>query len=226
MPLTEYGVAIGSFVRFWRDNPDAYGKYLHGHVVIRIPNGSGGFKEMEAAVDVNKPAGDIEYFHPTKLDTTVFTPISSQVDGYHALARDEFSGALDYKRSKLIGLPLGCLIVFLVFWNWLTGGKLQAWTTNVGTDALNHLEGMFAAPGMIAKVYLFGEPFPIPHGSIPDGLHDVHCNQGDPPGQFQRLDGIWQDGGVIVKYTDEHLEGFFVKFATQTLNTNDLGLPA
>jgi uncharacterized protein YukJ len=31
---------------------------------------------------------------------------------------------------------------------------------------------------------------------------------------------------VIVKYTDAHLEGFFVKFETQTLNTNDLGLPA
>jgi uncharacterized protein YukJ len=84
---------------------------------------------------------------------------------------------------------------------------------------------MFAIPNSIATVYLFGAPYPFPYQSIPQGLHDVHCNQGDPPGQFQRLDGIWQDGGVIVKYNDGHLEGFFVKFETQTLNTNDQGLP-
>lgn len=75
-------------------------------------------------------------------------------------------------------------------------------------------------------VSLFGAPFPFPYSGRPQGLHDVHCNQGDPPGPFQHLDGIWQDGGVIVRYTDGHLEGFFVKFETQTLNTNDQGLPA
>lgn len=60
----------------------------------------------------------------------------------------------------------------------------------------------------------------------PQGMHDVHCNQGDPAGPFQHLDAIWQDGGVIVQYTDAHLEVFFVKFETQTLHTNDQGLPA
>ncbi len=31
------------------------------------------------------------------------------------------------------------------------------------------------------------------------GVHDIHLNQGDPPGQFQHLDGIWQDGGTIIQ---------------------------
>jgi uncharacterized protein YukJ len=112
-----------------------------------------------------------------------------------------------------------------VILNWFTGGSQQPWTDNVGTQALDHLEGMFANPASVSKVYLFGAPYPFPYRSTPDGVHDVHCNQGDPPGPFQHLDGIWQDGGVIVKYTDAHLEGFFVKFETQTLNTNDQGLP-
>jgi hypothetical protein len=146
-------------------------------------------------------------------------------NGYHILARNDSSGALDYKRNPLISLPLGCLSLFVFFLNWLTKGNQQVWTDNVGTDALDHLESMFAIPNSIATVYLFGAPYPFPYQSIPQGLHDVHCNQGDPPGQFQRLDGIWQDGGVIVKYNDGHLEGFFVKFETQTLNTNDQGLP-
>ena len=60
----------------------------------------------------------------------------------------------------------------------------------------------------------------------PQGMHDVHMNQGDPPGQFQHLDGIWQDGGVLVERPNGNLAGFFVKFVTQTLNTNDQGLPA
>jgi uncharacterized protein YukJ len=57
-------------------------------------------------------------------------------------------------------------------------------------------------------------------------MHDVHMNQGDPPGNFQQLDGVWQDGGVIVRRPSGLLTGFFVKFVTQTLKTNDQGLPA
>jgi uncharacterized protein YukJ len=56
-------------------------------------------------------------------------------------------------------------------------------------------------------------------------MHDVHYNQGDPPGQFRHLDLIRQDGGVIVRHRDGRFEGFFVKFDTQSLNTDDNGLP-
>ena len=166
-------------------------------------------------------AGD----HPTKLDAANFAAISALPDGYHRLASIASSGALDYKRSPLINVPLGCLTVLVALLNWLTGGKRTVWTDNVGTEALDHLESMFAKPESVAKVYLFGAPFPFPYQVVPQGLHDVHCNQGDPPGPFRHLDEIWQDGGVIVRYTDGHLEGFFVKFETQSLNTNDQGIP-
>jgi uncharacterized protein YukJ len=50
-------------------------------------------------------------------------------------------------------------------------------------------------------------------------------NQGDPPGPFQHLDGIWQDGCVIVEKPDGTLRGYFGKFVTQSLNTDNNGLP-
>lgn len=225
MPLLEYGVALGDFVNFTRDNPNSFGQYFHGHITIRIPNGSGGHQNFASAIDVNKPDGGVQYFHPRDLDATKFAA-GILSDGYHRLASNNSSGALDYKRSELINIPLGCLTIFLIIWNWITGEARPPWTNNVGTAALDHLEGMFSNRAAVSKVYLFGAPYPADYQGIPQGMHDVHCNQGDPPGRFQVLDGIWQDGGVIVKYADAHLEGFFVKFETQTLNTNDQGLPA
>jgi hypothetical protein len=225
MPLDEYGVAIGSFVSFDRDNPDNFGQYFHGHITIAVPSNNGGIINFQSAIDVNKPDGGVQYFHPTNLDSAKFSPVNSMADGYHILARNDSSGALDYQRNPLINIPLGCLSLAVLFINWLTGGNKQVWKNNVGTEALDHLESIFAVPKSLAKIYLFGAPYPFPYQSMPEGLHDVHCNQGDPPGRFQRLDGIWQDGGVIVKFHDGHLEGFFIKFETQTLNTNDQGLP-
>lgn len=222
MALDEYGVAIGDYVRFSRDSPDNFGRYFHGHITIRISGG----QTIDSAIDVNKPDGGVQYFHPTRLDPARFNPVSALADGYHQLARNASSGALDYKRNPLISEPLGCGALFFAFFNWITGGHQDIWSDNVGTTALDHLESMFASPGTVSKVYLFGAPYPVPHAGSPQGMHDVHCNQGDPAGPFQHLDAIWQDGGVIVKYTDTHLEGFFVKFETQTLNTNDQGLPA
>jgi len=71
------------------------------------------------------------------------------------------------------------------------------------------------------KVYAFGEPY-----TSGLGVHNVHCNQGDPPGVHQADDGIWQDGCVFAIKSDGTLSAYLGKFATQTLNTNDQGLPA
>jgi hypothetical protein len=97
MALDEYGVAIGNYVRFTRDNPDNFGHYFHAHITISIPGG-----QIESAIDVNKPDGGVQYFHPTKLDAAKFNPVSGMADRYHQLARNASSDALDYKRNPLI----------------------------------------------------------------------------------------------------------------------------
>ena len=70
------------------------------------------------------------------------------------------------------------------------------------------------------RVFVLGAP-----DSSDLSVHDVHFNQGDPLGQFQYLDGIWQDGGVLIERPSGEIVAFLVKFQTQSLHTNSQGLP-
>src|SRR3954462_9450194 len=35
------------------------------------------------------------------------------------------------------------------------------------------------------------------------GIHDIHMNQGNPPGQFAKDNGPWQDGGLLFEFPNE-----------------------
>jgi len=72
------------------------------------------------------------------------------------------------------------------------------------------------------RTVVFGEPFD--RGS---GMHNVHQNQGDPPGsQWWPENGIWQDGAVMTERRDGALVAFVSKFSTQASRTDDYGHPA
>ena len=236
MPLHDgYGVGIGTFNRFEKDSPvpGHYGSFFHGFVFINIPNGSGGTRQFKAAVDVNTPTDGIEYFAPTNLDKTLFTPISLLSSGFHYIQSRGTSGALDYIRNKLISIPMGCLALIIAV---LGLRDRSVWKHVTGAEALNALESLFNNPGDIERVYLFGEPFKNDSGLI-TGVHNVHYNQGNARPEegdpdygrkmgWYREGGIWQDGAVIVKYrSDNRLAGFFVKFVVQSLRTDDNGHP-
>jgi hypothetical protein len=221
MPVQDYGVVIGQFDHFDRDDANRYGNFFHGHIFVNAAGLS-----YNCAVDVKYPNGTVEYFKPGKLDDTKFTTVSGLADGFHSLASNTASGAIDYVRSPLISEALGCVATIYAWLNAFTGQNYQVWTKNVGMSALSDLEAFLAADGGIQRIYVFGARYRNQNQSPPQGMHDVHMNQGDPPGQFQLLDGIWQDGGVIVLRPSGMLTGFFVKFVTQTLNTNNQGLPA
>ena len=54
------------------------------------------------------------------------------------------------------------------------------------------------------------------------GIHDVHMNQGNPPGRFARDNGVHQDGGLIFHYPDQRQwAAIFLKFQTQAWHTDD-----
>ena len=62
-------------------------------------------------------------------------------------------------------------------------------------------------------------------------MHNVHMNQGVPPvssdgRDHQAADGIWQDGATIFQNADGSLTAFCSKFVSQSLDTDDQGLPA
>jgi uncharacterized protein YukJ len=82
------------------------------------------------------------------------------------------------------------------------------------------------------ELFVFGAKFPEP-GQRPDprpidrefhtvqGVHDIHMNQGNPnPGSFAKDNGVFQDGGLILKFGSRYV-GLFLRFATQWLPTDD-----
>jgi hypothetical protein len=105
MPMDKYGVAIGNLIRFFRDEPDDFGRWYHGHIEISTPSGV-----WTSALDVDTPTGlGISYRLSQNLTPADVRPLASLPSGFHTLPRSSSSGAIDYHRSgflqdKLIGL--------------------------------------------------------------------------------------------------------------------------
>lgn len=221
MPVERYGVLIGPYISFHRDPANKEGKYLHGHVVV----GAAGGLQIDCAVDCNHATENVNYLHLTNLDSTKMGPVTGFGDGYHALPTltdpaAPAGGALDYKRNPLISVPLGCAAIFFGLLDQLTGGDNAAWKTNKGDTAVAALQQMVTgAP--VDKVFVYGAKWENNKQSPPWGMHDIHCNQGDLLPAFQVSDGVWQDGGLIVRRPNGSYDAFIVMFTSQVLDTND-----
>jgi hypothetical protein len=210
-------VLVGTLDRFAREDPNDFGSWYHGKMYVAAPTG-----EYECAVDVSTPSGvPVEYREVRSLDRAVFAPVGALTTGWHQLARTPDSGALDYLRSPLLRGRAGCVgvvagpLIDLV--NSVLRSPRFGWVESTADNALNLLEQRLTG---CRRLYVFGAPY-----TTGLGVHDIHLNQGDPPGQFQRLDGIWQDGGTIIESATGRLDAFLTKFKTQSLNTDDNGLP-
>jgi hypothetical protein len=55
-----------------------------------------------------------------------------------------------------------------------------------------------------------------------DGMHDIHMNQGNAPGEHDEDNGVFNDGGLILRFPD-HVTGLFFRFKTQFLPTDAQG---
>ena len=234
MPLERYGVAIGTFVRFYRDPPDSFGRWYHGHVDIATPAG-----QYTSALDVDTPTGvGVSVKTVAPLDAARFAPVRALPDGWHPLASTATSGALDYLRSELLldRCPPPS------WWEptksgWSPGGwwhtwrrwlaqmiclavrRFRGWARSSGDAALTSLEATL--PGS-RRVYIFGQ-----HYRTGRGVHDVPMNQGDPAGSpWYASNGPWQDGAVIVERADGTLAAWLVRFNSQSLTTDAQGHPA
>jgi uncharacterized protein YukJ len=54
------------------------------------------------------------------------------------------------------------------------------------------------------------------------GIHDIHFNQGNPPGQFAAQNGPWQDGGLLFQFPRQNQwVGVFLKFQSQAWHSDD-----
>jgi uncharacterized protein YukJ len=70
-----------------------------------------------------------------------------------------------------------------------------------------------------AQFFAFGSKFP-------EGIHDIHFNQGNPAGQFSGDNGIFQDGALMAFFPDaQRWLGAFIAFQSQVWTTDNQGNP-
>src|SRR5262245_9809763 len=53
-------------------------------------------------------------------------------------------------------------------------------------------------------------------------MHDIHMNQGNAPHEHDEDNGVFNDGGLILRFPD-HVSGLFFRFKTQFLPTDARG---
>jgi hypothetical protein len=243
MPLDHgYGVAIGTFASFTREDPTDFGTWYHGKLRIDTPVG-----QYEAALDVDTPSGiGVSYRLVDDLTTQDIPVLAALLGGFTSLPKSPASGALDYVRSPILldgwlvrqlrwrigelrsrrqreawgPTPLDVTVDRLRRWLrrvWRWRWRSFPWISSDGDNALDVLEALLPTA---ARIYIFGEPY-----TTGLGVHNVHMNQGDPPGPHQDENAIWQDGAVLVERADDTVTIWQVKFNTQSLHTGDDGLP-
>lgn len=75
----------------------------------------------------------------------------------------------------------------------------------------------FPAPGEPFKEYLIDRQF-----GTKQGIHNIHMNQGNPSGNYAKDNGVFHDGGLILKFPDRFV-GIFLRFKTEWLPTDNNG---
>lgn len=212
-----YGLVIGTKHDYFRDDPDDFGRYYHGNLVISAPAGL-----YKCAIDVDpKSMPDGIQWRTVKLRTSDFANIAALGNGWHALPSGPGTGALDYIRDPVLHPPgvikkvryRGPLFLFTSWFRWN-----PPWNNGTGIQALESLESVIADG---VRFFVFGEPF-----SSGLGVHNIHQNQGDPVNSpFSAENAIWQDGATIVQKANGSFVGFLNKFKTQSFKTDDQGHP-
>lgn len=217
MPLDRYGVLVGVLHRSFRDPPDDEGRWFHVNLEVDAPGG-----RYRCAVDVDSKQSSVGVqWRRLVLDAGQLGPVAGLGDGEHDLAATPQSGALDYLRSPALVPNPGCLPLLLPR-RWrpvaLDLAPRVAWTAGTEVQAAEALEPILV-PGR--RTLVFGEPF-----TTGLGMHNVHQNQGDPPGsQWWPENGTWQDGATLTRRPDGRFDVFLSKFSTQATRTDDAGHP-
>ena len=212
MPLKNYGVLKG------RPISRRLGSGSSPHYQIHLVDESG--TDYRIAINVKSQLAPSELMYHIK--SHFVHPLTALVadlpSGFNALASTPASGALDLIRGNLV-----------------QPGLMTPLPANVpGPD--NDLNEKFdqivqrAMADEEALVYAFGERWGPENnkadkyfGFMPgNGIHDIHMNQGNV-GRFVQDDGVWQDGGLLFHFPEQHQwTAVFLKFQSQSWHTDDM----
>lgn len=215
-----YGVLRAKLDRWKREDPPA-GSSKSPHLQVRVIDGQGRPWRIPVNVRSGDPQKSLVIFH--RADPLLSHPIlehlgsiPSGLTDLNQMARSA-SNALDYSRAPLFDWPTGIALP-------PTGPDADDDLQDVVSRQLNNLK----ATG--GELFAFGSHFHDAAPTLPidkefgtkDGMHDIHMNQGNAPHEHDEDNGVFNDGGLILKFPD-HVTGLFFRFKTQFLPTDAKG---
>jgi uncharacterized protein YukJ len=210
MPLKQYGVLKG------RPIDRQLGSGKNPHYQVHVVDDTVDYRIAINAKSQEAPS-EVEYL----IDSHFQSPLVGQLDelplGWFPLQSRPNSGGLDYIRSnlfdprKMVPLPLSV-----------------AGPDNDLNEKIDHYIQR-AMGDENAMLYAFGERWG-PEAGLKDkifgflpgnGVHDIHMNQANSA-DFQRDDGVYQDGGVLLHFPDQNQwVALFLKFQSQGWHSDD-----
>ena len=209
MPLKNYSVLKGRPV----NNRLATGDNPHYQVLVSADG-----ELHRIAVNVRSADGsEVEFLVRSRFEHPITSELEPLAEGLHPAASRPGGFALDFIRGNL----------------------LQPWEMKplplsaAGPDNdLNEKIDAYVQRAMSdesAMLYAFGDTWFEKNkadqyfGFKPGrGIHDIHMNQGNPPGKFAGDNGPWQDGGLIFEFPNQRQwVAIFLKFQTQAWHSDD-----
>lgn len=146
----------------------------------------------------------LQHLHTKNIKGINLRFLEELQQGFTKLDAQPGAGALDYVKGDLFEVG--------------DRAKFQAQGVK---EALAHI--MDRPPQDRPRFYAFGTTFGTP--SHVAGINNIHMNQGSK-GEFKSTNGTWQDGALLFHYyQDNHWEALFLKFESQTFDTDATGNP-
>jgi uncharacterized protein YukJ len=212
MPLERYGVLVARAVDRRRE-----GSADTPHFQIEAADDGGRHHRIAVNVQSQQSPSELLYLLDEDLRHPVTASLSALASGWQALASQPGGASLDFIRANLFD-----------------PAQMRALPPDVAgpdndlSDVLEHYVAR-AIGDPAATLYAFGQQWgPEPQAdevfgfSPGGGVHDIHMNQGNR-GSFERDDGVWQDGALLLHFPGEsRWVGIFLAFQNQAWHTDDV----
>ena len=195
----------------------------HLHISLSAPNNP----LWDCAINIGTDDRNdlLRYRMVTNFSHPVCDTLLAAMQGYNDLTGKHSLPALDFLRSDILTAGNGT-------GNWQNSDVMNDGVLTLSTtfEPVATLEAALAkaAADENACVYAFGRTYT--QGGA--GIHDIHMNQGSTGSHFQNIgndsndhNDVWQDGAVLINYSDGTWAAYFTAFTQQVVPTDDMGNP-